>query len=827
MDSDQPTELNRLSNDPDSNDRQDEGEQARLAALAALDVLDSPAEREFDIIAELAADRFDTPIALVSLVASDRQWFKARVGLDIPETARDVSFCSHAIGDDDVMVVPDATADPRFAANSLVVGEPRIRFYAGAPLVLASGQRIGTLCIIDRRRRDLDERERRALKLMAEQVVDLLELRRLRHSQQISQIISETASDAFVCTDSDSRVIYWNRAAELMFGWTAREALGSNLDIIIPDRHRRAHHGGMSHVRTTGQSRLVGRMVEVPALRRDGTEFPIELSLGMWNAGDDAHPIGFAAIIRDASQRKLLEADRDTTRERLAEQVAAIEVSNDGVAITDTVGQFIYMNRSHAEMFGYADAAELIGMHWSSLYTVEARERLEAEAFPVLDVEGRWRGESIGLRRDGSAIRQEISLSLRSDGGLVCVTRDIGERHRSDREMARLREQLLVSQRQEMVGQLASGIAHDFNNLIAAISGSAALIVADPKNGARRQAERIETAAASAASLVAKMLSLGKRTPDNREIDLATKIRNVVELLRASLAPQHSIVLRLPDEPISLIADSTEVMQVLLNLLVNARDAMDPDQPGRITVGLERLLPGEPAGRPIVGVRPTGPAALVRVEDTGSGIAEKTLAEIFEPFRSGKGRNGSGLGLAVVKSIVEAAGGGIAVDSYPHKGSRFDVFWPLDPPKQSQLPTMRSMPVSNNVLKGRAVLVVDDNPAVVEVLTELLEGAGAEVGPCLEARDALAAIDEDPDAWALLITDFDMPGTNGAELASQARRLRSDLPVLLCTALPEQYGRQNPALHGFDAIIGKPVSLDSLLAGAEAAIEACGARKAR
>jgi PAS domain S-box-containing protein len=816
-----------LNSDPDSRDRQGEDELARLAALAALDVLDSPSEREFDTIAELAADRFDVPIALVSLVDSNRQWFKARVGLDVLETAREVSFCTHAIAGDDVMVVPDAAADPRFADNPLVVGDPHIRFYAGAPLVLASGHRIGTLCVLDRRSRRLDARERRALKLMAQQVIDLLQLRRLRHSQQISQIISETASDAFVCTDGDSRVIYWNRAAERMFGWTAGEILGNSLDVIIPDRHRRAHHGGMSHVRMTGKSRLVGRMVEVPALRRDGSEFPIELSLGMWNSGDDALPTGFAAIIRDASQRKLLEADRDTTRERLAEQVAAIEISNDGVAITDTVGQFIYMNRSHAEMFGYAEATALIGMHWSSLYTSAARQRLEAEAFPVLDTEGQWRGESIGVRRDGSAIRQEVSMSLRSDGGLVWVARDIGERHRSEREMARLREQLLVSQRQEIVGQIASGIAHDFNNLIAAISGSAALIVSDPAAGARRHAERIETAAANAASLVAKMMSLGKRTPDNREIDLAAKIRSVVELMRASLAPQHSIVLRLPVEPISLVADSTEVMQVLLNLLVNARDAMDPDQPGQITVRLERLLPGDPAALPLVGRRPQGPAALVHIEDTGSGIAEQPLSKIFEPFRSGKGRNGSGLGLSVVKSIVEDAGGGIAVDSHPGGGARFDVFWPLDPPEPSQLPTMRSIPVSNNVLKGRAVLVVDDNPAVVDVLTELLQAAGAEVGPCLEARDALAAIDEDPDAWALLITDFDMPGTNGAELASQARRLRSDLPVLLCTALPEQYRRQDPSLHHFDAIIGKPVSLDSLLAGAENAIEACAARKAR
>jgi len=144
--------------------------------LAALDVLDTPAEWEFDTIAELAADRFGTPIALVSLVASDRQWFKARIGLNIHETARDISFCTHAINGDDVMIVPDTTLDARFADNPMVVGEPHIRFYAGAPLVLASGQRIGTLCLIDRRRRDFNEQERRVLKLMARQVVDQLEL---------------------------------------------------------------------------------------------------------------------------------------------------------------------------------------------------------------------------------------------------------------------------------------------------------------------------------------------------------------------------------------------------------------------------------------------------------------------------------------------------------------------------------------------------------------------------------------------------------------------------------------------------------------------------
>jgi PAS domain S-box-containing protein len=725
------------------------------------------------------------------------------------------------------MVVNDATADPRFSANPLVIGEPLIRFYAGAPLILVTGERIGTLCILDHRRRlDLDDRERAVLKLMAQQVVDLLELRRLRHSQQISHIISKTASDAFVCTNSESNIIYWNRAAERLFGWTAHEALGRSLDIIIPNRHRSAHRAGMSHARETGTYRLIGKMVELPAIRRDGDEFPIELSLGMWKTGNEAVPAGFVAIIRDASDRKQLEAERDSTRERLADQVAAIETSNDGFAITDPEGNFIYMNHSHVEMFGFSDPAEPIGQHWSCIYSADERNHLESIAFATLLSEGQWRGETGGLRRDGSAIRQEVSLSLRSNGGIVWVTRDIGARLKTEREMARLREQLLASQRQEIVGQIASGIAHDFNNLIAAIAGSASLIVADPLQGVKRQAERIEAAATSAASLVAKMLSLGARKPDRVEIDLSTKVRNVAELMRASLAPQHSIVVRLPTAPIRLFADSTEVMQVLLNLLVNARDAINPNQPGQITITLDQLLPGEPAPRLIIGRQPSCPAARLRVEDDGCGIAEHELTSIFEPFRSGKGRNGTGLGLAVVKSILEAAGGGIAITTRLDEGTRFDVYWPLNHTEQPPVPAPQSTPASNNVLNGFAVLVVDDNPAVVDVLAELLESAGTEVGPCLEARDALAALDEDADAWSLLITDFDMPGTNGAELAAQARRLKPDLPLLLCTALPEQHLRQDSAYRIFDAIIGKPVTLESLLAGAEAAIKACTARNA-
>ncbi len=343
-------------------------EEGRLEALRALGVLDTPPDPGLDAVTRLAADRFDAPIALVSLVDEARQFFKSSYGTDLSETCRRHSFCAHTIARDDVMVVDDACSDPRFAENPLVTGAPEIRFYAAAPLITDKGYRIGTLCVIDTRPRcDFSERDARALQLMAGQAMAILQSLRMQHDQRISQLIAETSTDAFVCSDADSRITLWNKAAETMFGWTAQEALGQTLDLIIPDRHRSGHHAGMARMREGAPTRLVGKTVEVPARNRAGHEIPIELSLGMWSARDVGAPEGFAAIIRDISGRKAEEDERAATEVRLAQKVAAIEASDDGIAITDGEGCFTFMNRSHARMFGYDDPSELIGQSWNVL----------------------------------------------------------------------------------------------------------------------------------------------------------------------------------------------------------------------------------------------------------------------------------------------------------------------------------------------------------------------------------------------------------------------------------------------------------------------------
>lgn len=803
-------------------------EPERLAALHRLGVLDTPPENELDVITRLAADRFDTAIALVSLVDAERQWFKARYGLDASETCRRDSFCAHTICEDGVMVVPDAAADPRFARNPLVTGAPHIRFYAGAALVLADGHRIGTLCVIDPAPREgFSAREAEILGLMAQQVVALIERRQARQERRIAQLIAQTTTDAFVCADAESRIILWNRAAEAMFGWSAEEALGQSLDLIIPRVHRHGHHAGVARLRAKAPLKLVGKTVEVPALCKAGHEFPIELSLAMWpDETDSDAPAGFAAIIRDISARKLAEAGQQAAEARLARQVAAIEASDDGIALTDAEGRFIFMNHAHAAMFGYADAAALVGEPWSVLYPPDEAQRINDEAMPVLVAKGQWRGETQGIAADGSPVEQEIALSLAPEGGIVCVTRNVGDRRAMEREKGRLREQLMLAQRQEVVGQLASGIAHDFNNLIAAISGTAELLRGIEDNRVRHHALRIQSAATTAAGLVEKLLTLGRRAPQHRLVDLRRTVWDVRDLVAPSLTdPLHRIELELPPAPLMALADDTELNQVVLNLVLNARDALRPGETARIKLEVLSAEGYQPSGKLMLGTLPKVPAALIRISDTGIGIRAEDLEQVFEPFFTHKGEAGTGLGLAVVAGIIAHNHGALAIQSWPDCGTVFEIWWPLEPGAVGHPGAAGDAPTQSSPgLAGKAVLVIDDNPAVVDVVTAMLEQVGAEVGPCLDPADALAVIREDPAAWDLVITDYDMPHMNGEALAKALRKCRADLPILLLTALPRVHQLHQSPDGVFDGVLGKPASAARLAGAAAAAIAAASER---
>jgi len=304
-----------------------EWEIQRLAVLDDYRVLDTAPDPSLDTIVRHAKRVFGVPIALVSLVAEDRQYFKARIGIDVCELAREGSFCTHTILSRDVMVVSDATLDERFRRSPLVNRAPNCRFYAGAPLVTPDGFVIGALCIIDvvPRPDGLTADERQSLHDLASLVMTQLEVRRLSmeegNARRRFDAVAGSSADAIICADGDNRILSWNKAAEHMFGYLAAEALGQSLNIIIPTKYRAMHEAGLKRAAAGLSTKLVGTLVTVPALKRDGSEFPIELSLSHWSEGGEDR---FGAIARDITERLALEEKL----KRGAEYDALTELAN-------------------------------------------------------------------------------------------------------------------------------------------------------------------------------------------------------------------------------------------------------------------------------------------------------------------------------------------------------------------------------------------------------------------------------------------------------------------------------------------------------------------
>lgn len=536
-----------------------------------------------------------------------------------------------------------------------------------------------------------------------------------------------------------------------------------------------------------------------------------KLSDGRWlRIFEKATPEGGRVGLRvDITELKLAEA-----RAR-ADLSDALEASQDGIAITNAEGDFLYVNDAYCAMFGYDSGSELIGRHWSVLEAPDMVAWMKANAFPVLQREGRWSGEVMGLAKDGSAVDQEVSLTLKKDDGILRIVREVSERRRATAERARLREELQVAQRREVFGQIAMGLAHDFNNLLAAISGSAALIEADVEQGsaAHINGKRILAASDQAAGLVKRLLALGARQSKKLKIDLRQHVLDAVDLIRPTINAPARLKVDLPDVKMEAHADPTDVLQVVLNLTINARDALK-SKAGDIKVMLSHATPEDLSGPFVIGdVDSTRHWFCLSVSDTGSGISSEAAKQIFLPYFSTKGAKGTGLGLSIVSSIVIANEAAVALDSQLGEGTQFRILWPA----YAEIDTdVMSLPAEmTGRLDGRSILVVDDQESVLEVLTTFLEKAGAEVAPSSEPEEVLEALQEDPDSWDLLITDFDMPGLSGDELAQRARAFAPNLPVILVTALAGVKGRSGKV---FDMVVGKPVDSNVLVSAAEAAI---------
>lgn len=615
----------------------------------------------------------------------------------------------------------------------------------------------------------------------------------------------ETLQDGFVLYDFRDRLVICNSRYREIYARSAEVIQpGNSFETIL--RHGLAC-GEYAEAVGCEEEWLAHQLAEH---RKPYSETEQQLADGRWlrifeKATPDGGRVGLRVDIT---------ALKEAEKQALTDRATAMEASQDGIAITDAEGRFLYMNKAHLAMFGLTAESEVLGEPWSMLYAPEDAAWLVANAMPQLFSTGRWSGEIFGRAMDGRPVDQDVSLTLKADGGILCITRDISARRQEAAERDRLQDELEMAQRREIIAQMAAGLAHDFNNLLAAISGSAMLIAeaAQPGSSSEKGAHRIIAASDQAAALVRRMMKLGARSSDRQPLDLCGPLAEAAELVRASLRLPLRLTLDLPDRPMVALADPTDILQVVLNLAINARDAMEGG-PGMITLSLgpvtfEMLLGPFAIGTP----DPARDYICLSVTDTGPGMSAELAAQIFRPHFSTKGDRGSGLGLAVVSSVVTANGGAVRLITAPGQGTRFEVLWPVGPTEGdgSALPEGLT-----GRLDGRTVLVVDDQPEVLSVLAAFLEAAGAEVAPSSDPSDVVGALADDPAVWDLLVTDYDMPGMNGADLARTARQIAPDLPVILVTALAGLAGRTEGL---FDAVLSKPLDREALVRSAEAAI---------
>jgi len=623
---------------------------------------------------------------------------------------------------------------------------------------------------------------------------------RVRERRQLKRLskIAELTSNLVVITDKDQRIEWVNPAFERRSGWELDEIRG-----VRPDSFLATDQTDRTEMRRIGAALRAGLPVRGELLNRtrQGEDYWISKDIQpLFGSGGEIS--GFVAVQTDVTMLK------QSHERMLRDYSATLDGSNDGIAMTDAAGHYIYMNPVHHRMFGIPETEDVRGLHWQELYSTETIERFMARDWPELEKKGHWRGELKGRHRDGSPVVQEVSLALREEG-ILCITRDISERLRLETEQTRLREKLQLAQRRETVAQLASEVGHDLNNLIAVVSGSASLIEGCVGDDEEAQAgiKRILRATDAAKHLVSGLGDLGYQQQSPEWKDLRVLIEEGVELLGQRRVKEHAVSIEKPDDPCPVWADHTELLQVIVNLALNACDAtVDGHNRVSLTVMPDTRLPKRPpdAGALCLDAEPV----TFTVSDTGKGISASSLPNIFKRSFSTKKIPGTGLGLPIVARILRDNNAALWVDSSLGNGTTMTVAWPSKQPKVDDPKNVEVTGSARSDLTGCNILVVDDIQDVADVLSEMLEAAGAVCLAISDPHEAQELLRNNPGVWSALVTDYNMPEMWGGDLARTATACSPSVPAILVTAVSEAVGSDAQL---FRAVLSKPIDNGQLI----------------
>jgi len=647
-------------------------------------------------------------------------------------------------------------------------------------------------------------------------------------NQRLRAVV-ETSPDGFWIAGEGGRLLETNDAYVRMSGYSRDELL----DMRIPDLELREQSeetaAHIERIMLNGYDRF-----ETEHRTKEGQVLELEVTTTYWASGNC-----FLAFLRDISQRKVLErqAQQFTAElegrvmERTAElfsvnatlaganrqlrmQAAALEAVANAVAVCDRDGIVRWANPAFARISGYAPQ-EFLGRSLDLLDSGELPEQ-RAQMWQCARAGVIWTGELINRRKDGSLYHEAHTITPMFEAGgmsgFVAVGIDVSRLKAAEEQRLQLERQLMQAQKMEAIGQLTGGIAHDFNNILASILGYDALALRHLGDGdptrMQHYLEAIAKSGERARDLVAKMLAYTRQQPSGVAvpIEVGAAVRDVVRLLEPLIPAGITLHLSGESESSAIRIVPVELQQVLMNLVINARDAIG--ETGEIAIVLRRAR-GHGQSCLLCHSPIHGELVEIVVSDSGSGIAPEHLHRIFDPFFTTKAPGkGSGLGLSMVFGVVRQADGHLTLETGVGQGTRFHLLFPALTPVAAAQPAREAGVAARS---GGRIWLVDDETAIVEYLTDLLQEERYEVVAFSDPLSAVAAYRRQPQAVDLLITDQTMPGMSGMELMRAMRAIRP-LPIILCSGYSEHVDDENAADQGVDRFLRKPVSPEVLLA---------------
>ena len=595
---------------------------------------------------------------------------------------------------------------------------------------------------------------------------------RLHQSEARYRAVIQSANDAIVTSDSAGMIVGWSPAATRLFGYTESEITGQPVARLMDDSTAAQHDRSIGRLPVVSQGNDFSRVRELEARRKDGAAFPAEVSLATWMTTEGQF---VTAFIRDISERKRAEATQ-----RL--QSAALNAAANAIIITNSDGVIEWANPAFITTTGYTleesighNPRELVksGIHDAEFYR---------EMWRVLVAGEVWVGELTNRRKDGSLCVEEQTITpLKQANGQI--THYIGVK-RDLTDQKRMQEQFLQAQKMEVVGRLAGGIAHDFNNLLTVINGRSDLALGDlpADDPLRPELLEIREAGERAARLTKQLLTFSRKQVGRPVVlNLSTQVAASGQILRRLIGEDIKFVIHGPQPPglDNVLADRSQIEQVLLNLAVNARDAMPKG--GTLTVDVRNVELDETEAATHAGLK-AGPHVLLSMADTGTGMSADVRSHLFEPFFTTKGHNkGTGLGLATVHGIVAEHHGAISVSSEAGHGATFTVLLPRVAGTAAPL-----VDASEAVPGTESILIAEDERALRNLTVRMLKASGYSVVTADSGLQALGEIDRPGAHFDLLLTDVIMPGMSGPDLAAEILATNSDIRVLFMSGYTDE-----------------------------------------